>query len=141
MRLIIFFIVISSLFGAEKKILLGKEILHVEIADTLHTRSRGLMGRTELPQGKGMLFVYERAYRLVFWMKDTLIPLSIGFFDEQKRLLEVLDMDPPIGEMFIKYRCTAPALYALEVPQGWFEKHKIRLGDKFSFLEGDDQVK
>lgn len=141
MRILIFLALISSMLAAEKKIQLGKEILTVEIADTFEARRTGLMGRMELPDGSGMLFIYERASRLAFWMKDTLIPLSIGFFDEDRTLFEILDMDPPIGETLVKYRCTAPALYALEVPQGWFEKHKIRVGDKFSFLEPANKVK
>lgn len=138
MRIFIFLWLFSSLFSVEKTIRLGSETLTVEIADTYQARNRGLMGREELAEGKGMLFVYQKAARLAFWMKDTLIPLSIGFFDEQKNLLEVLDMDPPIGDCYIKYRCRALAQYALEVPQGWFEKHKIRVGDKFSFLEAVD---
>ncbi|MBU6384014.1 MAG: DUF192 domain-containing protein [Verrucomicrobia bacterium] len=141
MRILIFLSLLSSLFAAEKTILLGKETLTVEIADTLEARRKGLMGRLNLPEGKGMLFIYDRAFRLTFWMKDTLIPLSIGFFDEEKKLIRILDMDPPIGDKLVKYRCTAPALYALEVPQGWFEKHNIQIGDKFSFLEPADQVK
>ena len=144
MRLVIFYgLIFFSIFGEakEKTIRLGKEVLSVEIADTFETRNRGLMGRKDLPEGKGMLFVYDKAYQLTFWMKDTLIPLSIAFFDEQKTLLQMLDMNPPIGDILIKYHCTLPALYALEVPQGWFEKHKIKVGDKFSFLELDNQIK
>lgn len=141
MRTFIFLWLFSSLFSVEKTIQIGSETLLVEIADTYQARNRGLMGRTELPQGRGMLFIYDKAARLCFWMKDTLIPLSIGFFDERKSLLEVLDMDPPIGNCYIKYRCRALAQYALEVPQGWFEKHKIQTGDKFSFLEATDKVK
>ncbi len=139
MRLFLFLAFFSLGFGAQ--IQLKGEVLDVEIADTCESRAKGLMGRRELPEGKGMLFIYERAQRLAFWMKDTLIPLSIGFFDDQKTLIKILDMDPPIGEMFIKYRSTAPARFALEVPQGWFEKHNIQIGDKFSFLEPRDQVK
>lgn len=133
MRLIFFLVFLSTVFSAQIRI--GKEVLNVEIASTHEARARGLMGRVELSEGNGMLFIYEKASRLAFWMKDTLIPLSIGFFDDQKTLIKILDMDPPIGEKFIKYRCTALALYALEVPQGWFEKHKIQIGEKFSFLE------
>ncbi len=141
MRLVLFLALFSSVFGREKTIRIGEETLTVEIADTSETRAKGLMGREELPEGKGMLFIFDRAQRLTFWMKDTLIPLSIGFFDERKELVKILDMDPPIGKEYIRYRCTAPALYALEVPQGWFEKHKIEVGDKFSFLESQDSVK
>jgi len=129
----VFLFTISLLLGAQIQI--GKELLTVEILDTPTTRARGLMGRKELPEGNGVLFVYEKAERLVFWMKNTLIPLSIAFFDEDKICLNILDMDPPIGEPLIKYRSTAPARYALEVPQGWFAKHGIGRGTSFSFKE------
>lgn len=133
MRNVIFLILLSLAYGEQIK--LGNELLECEIADTCEKRGKGLMGRTSLEEGKGMLFVYDRAQRLTFWMKETLIPLSIGFFDEQKTLIKILDMDPPIGDSLVKYRSTAPARYALEVPQGWFERHRIQVGEKFSFLE------
>lgn len=132
MRWVVFLFTISPILGAQ--IQLGNEILTVEIADTPGTRARGLMGREKLAEGHGMLFIYEDAQRLTFWMKDTLIPLSIAFFDADKICVNILDMDPPIGEPLIKYRSTTPARYALEVSQGWFEKHGIVRGTKFSFL-------
>lgn len=139
MRWILFFSTIFSLFAEQIK--LGKEILNVEIADTPSKRARGLMERTELLDGHGMLFVYDKTERLSFWMKNTLIPLSIAFFDADKVCINILDMDPPIGNTFIRYRSTAPARYALEVPQGWFDKHYIGRGDKFSFLNPEESVK
>lgn len=138
MRPFLFFVLLSTAFAAQIRI--GKEILDVEIADTQESRAIGLMGRKTLPEGKGMLFVYDKAQRLAFWMKNTWIPLSIGFFDDQKILIKTLDMDPPVGDHLIRYRSTAPARYALEVPQGWFERHKILVGNKFSFLESSDPV-
>lgn len=132
MRLLIFCVFFSALFAVPIK--LGNEILDCEIANTPSAIAKGLMGRDQLPEGQGMLFVYEKAQRLVFWMKETYIPLSIGFFDDNQILMKILDMDPPIGQNLIRYRSTAPARYALEVPQGWFEKHHIRVGDKFSFV-------
>ena len=82
-----------------------------------------------------MLFVYEKAEPLIFWMKNTYIPLSVAFFDENRLLINVLDMDPPVGNTFIRYKSAAPALYALEVPQGWFKNHQIGAGASFAFLE------
>jgi uncharacterized membrane protein (UPF0127 family) len=73
-------------------------------------------------------------------MKNTLIPLSIAFFNEDRELINVLDMEPQNAPPFIRYRSTAPALYALEVPQGWFEKHGIGRGAKFSFLDHENRV-
>ena len=138
MRFCFFLALLSILSAAEIQI--GDEVLLVEIADTHESRARGLMDRTELLDGHGMLFVYQKPERLVFWMKNTLIPLSIAFFDEERTLLNVLDMDPPIGKTLIRYRSRAPALYALEVPQGWFEEHGIGPGAKFSFLDPDDSL-
>lgn len=124
-----------------EQIQINDKVIEVEIADTPRRHARGLMGRTELAEGKGMLFIYTKAHRLSFWMKNTLIPLSIAFFDEDKTVINILDMDPPIGNTFIHYRSTAPAKYALEVPQGWFDKHRIERGHKFSFLDPPNQVK
>lgn len=132
MRIAVFLFIFSVLFGA--KIQLGKEVLSVEIADTNEKRAYGLMFRAHLPEGQGMLFIFPKAERLSFWMKDTLIPLSIAFFDEKKRVINILDMDPPMNSS-IHYQSHGPALYALEVPLGWFDKHQIRPGTQFSFLD------
>ena len=113
---------------------IGGETLRVEIADTDKTRDRGLMGRKSLPDGEGMLFVFEKSAPLSFWMKNTLIPLSIGFFDSSKTLIRTLEMDPPPkgAASFISYESGAPAQYALEVPQHWFKKNRIKPGMKFT---------
>lgn len=133
MYLLIFISLFSALFGA--KISIEGQTLDVEIANTHESRAQGLMGRKELLDGYGMLFIYEKEQRLVFWMKDTLIPLSIAFFNSDREIVNILDMDPPIGQTYVRYRSSAPAMYALEVPQGWFEKHHIQRGAKFSFLD------
>jgi uncharacterized membrane protein (UPF0127 family) len=129
-----FLFLLSSLFG--EQIQIGEEVLQVEIADTPRQRSRGLMGRGELAENAGMLFIYEEPGVLVFWMKNTLIPLSIGFFDEEQRLINILDMNPPEKNRPLKrYSSEGPAQYALEVNQGWFTEHGIVPGAKFSFLD------
>lgn len=116
---------------------IGEHTLEVEIADTPEARNKGLMGRTELPQDSGMLFVFDTAEPLSFWMKNTLIPLSIGFFDEKKRLIETLDMQVHSNKTqpLTTYRSSKPALYALEVPLNWFREKRIRKGVEFSFLD------
>lgn len=127
----LFFILFSSLFALEIEI--GKETLNVEIARTNEARTKGLSGRVELPEGTGMLFVYERPQIGYFWMKDTLIALSIGFFDANRTLIGVKDMPipPPKAEKFSIYSSPRPISYALEVPEGWFRKHGIEIGTKF----------
>lgn len=126
---------IEALFCAILQI--GHSQLTVEIADTPPTRNRGLMDRDSLLEGHGMLFVYEQPEMLSFWMKNTRIPLSVGFFDSEKRLLQIEDMDPPKTNTssLRLYKSTHPAQYALEVPQNWFKKHKISIGEKFTLQD------
>jgi len=119
----------------------GKKLI-VEIADTYEAVSKGLMGRKSLSDGEGMLFVYEKPIVLSFWMKDTLIPLSIGFFDETKKLIEIIDMPvpPPGAKEYPLFNSSRPSRYALEVPVSWFRQNNIRPGMKFSFLDRVDPV-
>ena len=130
-----FLLLASSLCALE--IQLGNQILDVEIADRAELRAKGLSGRRSLADGTGMLFVFDRPEICSFWMKDTHIPLSIGFFDEKKKLTQWVDM--PLlkkknGEI-PTYKSAKPALYALEVPIGWFQEHQIELGAIFHWIE------
>jgi hypothetical protein len=140
MHRILFLFLFSALCATQ--ITIRSEILTVEIADTPETRAQGLMFREELPEGHGMLFVYPHTERQWFWMKNTLIPLSLGYFNEERTLIQIVDMDPPKpNKALIRYPSNSGIRYALEVPQGWFEQHGIELGAKFSFLDQADQVK
>ncbi len=110
----------------------GRETLMVEIARTPLEHERGLSFRKTLEWGRGMLFIFDKEQQLSFWMKNTFIPLSIGFFDKNKKLLNILDMTPvkQVGKnkSLRLYKSKGPALYALEVPQGWFKKKSLRPG-------------
>lgn len=135
-----FFLILGALQSTQ--IDLGGHFINVEIADTPTTMNQGLMGRKTLEEGDGMLFVYSESKRLSFWMKDTLIPLSIGFFDETQTLLEILDMPvPDPGTKKLPLFCSEqPARYALEVPMSWFKKNKIFPGMKFSFHDRTNEI-
>jgi uncharacterized membrane protein (UPF0127 family) len=133
MHRFLFLFAIFSLFAAQIEI--QQHVLDVEIADTPAERERGLMGRRELPDGTGMLFIYPEPDILNFWMKNTLIPLSIAFFDEDRVLINILDMDLPKEDPLPIYSSDGPAKYALEVRQGWFDERNIGPGAKFSFLD------
>ena len=101
--------------------------LTVELARTAAERSRGLMFREELPEDRGMLFVFRRETKTGFWMKDTKIPLSIAFIASDGLILETQDMEPLSAALHTparKYR------WALEVNQGWFERHGLGAGDR-----------
>ena len=101
--------------------------IKAEIAKTDEERSRGLMFREHLPDGEAMLFVFDRDEILSFWMKDTLIPLSIAFISSDGRILEIRDMEP--GNLN-PVRSSRSVRYALEVPQGWFDRVDIGVGDR-----------
>jgi len=111
-------------------------LLQVEIADTEAKRRIGLMYRKNLKENEGMLFVFPRADYLSFWMKNTYIPLSIAYFNEDRRLVDMYDMKPNQIKEF--YNATEKVIYALEVNQGWFQKKGIQ---KFSFLELPKEVR
>jgi uncharacterized membrane protein (UPF0127 family) len=132
-----FLFLFSCLHLFSAQIQLGQETLTVEIADTLETVATGLMHRKELPEGQGMLFIYPKLQIIHMWMKNTLIPLSVGFFDKERVLINVGEMEPHKG----RAESSKMALYALELPKGWFARHKIAPGVKFSFLDQSDQIK
>lgn len=99
--------------------------LEIEVAKTEAERSRGLMGRENLPENSGMLFDFGEETNASFYMKDTSIPLSIAFIDSNGKILSIEEMEPyslsPV-ESPGKYR------YAIETNQGWFASHDIQPG-------------
>jgi len=106
----------------------GQRIASVkaEIADNQETRNKGLMFRKKLPDGEGMLFVFEYDHVLSFWMKNTYIPLSIAFITHDGKIIDIKDMYPHDTSSVLSSRS---ARYALEVPQGWFSRAGVRAGD------------
>ena len=111
----------------------GAVQVQVEEADSPAERERGLMGRTSLGASDGMVFVFgdvsEDPVTDRFWMKDTQIPLSIAFWDADGSILAIHDMDPCAADPCPTYGAQAPYVGALEVNQGFFEEHGIRVGD------------
>jgi uncharacterized membrane protein (UPF0127 family) len=99
----------------------------VELAQNDAQREQGLMFRKELAAGRGMLFIFDRDQIMSFWMKDTLIPLSIAFISRSGRITEITHMQP--GSTRIVYS-REEARYALEVPQGWFREAGVGVGDR-----------
>ena len=106
----------------------GRQIVTIkaEIARTDEERATGLMYRKELPDGEGMLFVYDRDQIMSFWMKNTYIPLSIAFIASDGRIIEIKDMYPHDESSVLSSRS---ARYALEVPQNWFSRAGVQPGD------------
>ena len=101
--------------------------LTVELARTAAERSRGLMFREGLAEERGMFFVFAQETKAGFWMKDTKIPLSIAFIDGEGTILETQELEALSEELHAPAR---PYRYALEVNQGWFERHGLGPGDR-----------
>ena len=104
-------------------------LVRVEVARTDADRARGLMWRRSLPRDAGMLFVFPREIKGPFWMKNTLIPLSIAFYGADGRIRRILDMTPceadpcPVYDPRVRYKG------ALEVNRGAFRRWGVRRGD------------
>lgn len=105
--------------------------VRVQIADTPQLQSTGLMCRNSLDSDAGMLFVFPTSTREQFWMKNTLIPLTIAFIDANWHIVEVLEMpvatDPTSDDpnKFPLYGPHRPYRYALEVNAGFFKQHEL----------------
>lgn len=110
-----------------------RHIVKVEVAATAETRERGLMFRSDLPEDQGMLFIQPEVGRGGFWMKNTLIPLSIAFIDPSGRIVDIKDMEPCREEPCPVYSPIAPYQYALEVKKGYFQKRGIKVGDRVTW--------
>ena len=104
-------------------------LVEVSIAETPESRQRGLMFVEEMGQDSGMAFVQEEAVQQPFWMKNTLIPLSIAFWDEAGRIQAILDMAPCRQETCPLYDPGVPWIGAVEVNQGFFADNGIEVGD------------
>lgn len=104
---------------------IGMYRIRAEVAATEHERQVGLMNRSHLPAQAGMLFVFEKSAQHCFWMKNTLLPLSIAFLDSTGKIVDLADMKPQSEESHCPNR---PIRYALEMNQGWFRSHGATVG-------------
>jgi uncharacterized membrane protein (UPF0127 family) len=110
----------------QRTLTIGENKLIVEVASTPQTRETGLMNRFSLQQDHGMLFIFETPQPLAFWMKNTYIPLSVAFVDRTGRILNIEDMRPQDEST---HWSKGPALYAIEMRQGWFAAKGVAPGD------------
>jgi uncharacterized membrane protein (UPF0127 family) len=107
----------------------GMHQIDAQVARTPEQRATGLMHRKEMPQHEGMLFAFETPTRQCFWMKNTLLPLSIAFVADDGTIVNIDEMAPQT----LDEHCSAkPVRYVLEMNKGWFAKKKIKAGDKLT---------
>jgi uncharacterized membrane protein (UPF0127 family) len=114
-------------------VIFGADTVQAEVARTPEERERGLMFRESLANGRGMLFVFPDARHRSFWMKDTFIPLDIAYLDGELRIVDILPMEPQSEST---YPSTQPAMFALEVPTGWFAEKGIAVGAQAKVVFG-----
>ena len=110
--------------------------LEVEVADTAEERATGLMGRESLPEDRGMVFLFDGATESAFWMKDTLIPLSIAFWNEEGAIVGILEMEPCEAEPCPRYAPGVPYVGAVETNAGWFERNGVEVGERVELGSG-----
>ncbi len=115
----------ATFFGSEGEVRTSL----LSVADTDEERARGLMGQTTLLPDGGMVFVFDGPTEDSFWMKDTLIPLSIAFWGEDDRIVGIMEMAPCRDDPCPTYRPDAPYTHALEMHRAWFTRHGIQIGD------------
>jgi hypothetical protein len=111
----------------------GIHLIKAEVADRHETRMKGLMFREKLGTNEGMLFVFQDKSTQCFWMRNTLIPLSIAFIDDDGSILNIADMQPKSEDS----HCSAkPIRYALEMEKGWFARKGIAAGSRMAGPKG-----
>ena len=101
-----------------------------EVAEKEEERNHGFMERKNIPDGTGMLFIFDREQILSFWMKNTPHPLSIAYIDSRGKIRNIYDMTP---FSLTPIKSTSSVRYALEVPQGWYKENNINPGDIVSW--------
>jgi uncharacterized protein len=113
------------------KLTLGIHVITAELATTPQSRMIGLMMRERLAPNHGMVFVFEDKSQHCFWIRNTLIPLSIAFIEDDGTIVSIADMSPKSEASTCPPRAVR---YALEMDQGWFAKRGVSAGNKITGL-------
>jgi uncharacterized membrane protein (UPF0127 family) len=111
------------------KIAAGMHQIDAQVAATPDQRMTGLMFRKEMPQHEGMLFVFEEPTQQCFWMKNTLLPLSVAFVADDGTIVNIDEMKAQTED---SHCSTKPVRYVLEMNKGWFAKKGIKAGAKLA---------
>lgn len=107
----------------------GMYNINAELARTPQEREIGLMGRRSMGASDGMLFVFEQPGLQCFWMKNTVLPLSIAFLADDGTVVNIADMKP---QTLDSHCSSKPVRFALEMNQGWFAKRGVKAGTKLT---------
>ena len=114
-------------------VIFGPDTVLAEVASTADERAEGLMYREAVPDGTGMLFVFPDVSVRSFWMANTYVPLDLAFLDASFNVVDIVQMQPLVTE---SYTSRAPAMYGLEVRQGWLAESGITIGARAQVVFG-----
>ncbi|MES2321036.1 MAG: DUF192 domain-containing protein [Pseudomonadota bacterium] len=103
----------------------GMHLIKAEVAANDPERQQGLMHREKMANNAGMVFVFDKAATQCMWMKNTLLPLSVAFLDENGKIINIEDMEP---QTLASHCSKKPAKFALEMNLGWFKQKNIKPG-------------
>jgi uncharacterized protein len=114
------------------KVKINNNILELRVAYTEEKQAQGLMFKESLKENEGMIFIYDKSRFLSFWMKNTLIPLSIAFIDDDYKIIGIYNMntvakDTPENQIPV-YSSPGKAKYAIEAKKNWFSLRNINVG-------------
>jgi len=132
---LVFFLLLTSaaaLAAPTIELSAGMHRIEAEVASNNAERATGLMNRPSMPIHRGMLFVFPEAGVQCFWMKNTLIPLSIAFLDDAGRIVQIADMQP---QSLDNHCSVKPVRFALEMNAGWFRSRGLAVGAKISGID------
>ena len=107
----------------------GMHLIQAEVAQTPEQRSIGLMFRSSMGTNEGMLFAFEEPGQQCFWMKNTLLPLSVAFVADDGSVVNIENMKP---QTLDSHCSTKPVRFVLEMNEGWFAKRGIKPGFKLA---------
>lgn len=110
----------------------GVHRIEAEVASTFAARAEGLMHRRQMAANRGMLFVFPQRAQHCMWMRNTLIPLSVAFLDDDGAIINIAEMQP---QTEVNHCASRPARFALEMNAGWFRQRNIGAGQKIAGIE------
>lgn len=109
----------------------GLHVITAELAATPQSRMVGMMFRDKVAPNHGMLFIFDDKAPQCFWMRNTLLPLSIAFIDDDGTVTQIEDMAPKTENSHCSKK---PVRFALEMEQGWFARKGIAAGARLTGL-------
>ena len=122
-----------GLRSGEAWVIFGRDTVVAEVARTTAERERGLMNRTEVPDGTGMIFIFEDAQIRTLWMSNTYVALDVAFLNTNLAVVDIQQMEP---ETTTFHDSASPAMFVLEVPKGWLAARQVSVGQRAELVFG-----